>query len=146
MKENRELATTPRAKAKLAIAAVLRIVRIGEKLTMLGLALEVEPCSIEHMTAKFCFQIRVLNTHPHGAGVELDCQGVMDTPLLRTNIDQALQSARQIGHALDAEIQIFDASGTLEQVLPLQASTIRAASTPSTPSTPSNALLEGSRA
>ncbi len=107
---------------------------------MLELALEVEACSIEHMTAKFCFQIRVLNTPHHDAGVELDCQGVMDAPLVQTNIAQAMQSARQIGHALDAEIQIFDASGTLAQVLPLQASTARATSKRST------ALLEGSRA
>jgi hypothetical protein len=68
------------------------------------------------MPAKFVFCIRPLSIEE---GFELDCQGLLRTPVRRERLVGALLVAAQLGRDLEAEIQILDCTGAVAEVLPL---------------------------
>jgi len=68
------------------------------------------------MPARFIFLIRPLSVE---RGFELECEGVIATPMEFHRLFEAILAAGQIGQGLEAEVHIFNTEGEVIEVLEL---------------------------
>ena len=69
------------------------------------------------MPAKFTFQIHPLSIEQ---GFELSCEGIMRQPLRLNRFFEAVLAVGQIGQGLEADVQIFDTTGAVVEVMELK--------------------------